>query len=180
MNRFLVFGLFGPPLGELVIFFVLMPLLQPFSLNLPAMLALLPVAYFTGVIPAMLVGLADHIAAHRGWRLRTRIPLCMAAGFVMAFFPILTSLMMGFIGGPWVLLFGVIGIVPGAICCWLADRWQRSPTAPAADRARRAGGDLRAGRRHDRHAHRLAAACVAFVMRQRPRGDAADRTSSTN
>ena len=131
MNRFLVFVLFGPPLGELVIFFVLMPLLQPFSFNLPAMLALLPVAYVTGVIPALLVGLADHIAAHHGWRLRARIPLCMAAGFVMAFFPIVTSLMMGFVGGPWVLLFGVIGLVPGGICSWLAERWQKPPTAPA-------------------------------------------------
>jgi hypothetical protein len=131
MNRFLVFVLFGPPLGELVIFFVLMPLLQPFSFNLPAMLALLPVAYVTGVIPALLVGLADHVAAHHGWRLRTRIPLCMAAGYVLAFFPILTSLVMGSVGGSWVLLFGVIGLIPGGICSWLAERMKgRQPTPP--------------------------------------------------
>jgi hypothetical protein len=127
MNRFLVFGLFGPPIGELVIFFVLTPLLQSFTFNPIAMLFLLPVAYFNGTVPALLVGLVDDVVARRGWPLRWRIALCAAAGFVMAFAPILTALVMGMIGGPWVLLFGVIGIFPGAICCWLAERFKKKP-----------------------------------------------------
>lgn len=132
MNRFLVFGLFGPPIGELVVFFVFMPLLQSFTFNPIAMLFFLPVAYFNGVIPAILVGLADQILDQRGYRLTSRVLLCALAGYVTAFVPILTALMMNFVGGPWVLLFGVIGIFPGALCCWLAECFKKRPAAPSS------------------------------------------------
>jgi hypothetical protein len=127
MNRFLVYGLIGPPIGVLVIFFVLMPLLQSFTFNLIAILFFLPVAYFNGLIPALLVGLVDHFLEDRGWPLRWRVPLCALAGYIVAFAPIFIALMMHLIGGPFVLLFGVIGMFPGAICCWLADRWKKRP-----------------------------------------------------
>lgn len=131
MNRFLVFGLFGPPIGELVIFFVFMPFLQTFTFNPIAMLFFLPVAYFNGVIPAILVGLVDQILDQRGYRLASRVLWCAVAGYITAFVPILMALMMNFVGGPWVLLFGVIGVFPGAICCWLAERWKKRPATPA-------------------------------------------------
>ena len=44
-------------------------------------------------------------------------------GFVAAFIPLATSLAMGFIHGPFVMLFGFVGAVPGAACSWIAGRW---------------------------------------------------------
>lgn len=42
------------------------------------------------------------------------------AGYVFIFMPLLAALTMGFVHGPYLLLFGIIGAVPAAICSWVA------------------------------------------------------------
>ena len=122
MRRFLIFVLLGPPLGFLVGFWGLLPLL-----NLAAggagriewgQLVLLPVAYWVGLLPALLAAGFDHLLAKRGTRWR---PAWSAAfGFVAAFLPLTTTAWMGYIHSPWALPWGLLGAVPAAICSALS------------------------------------------------------------
>ena len=88
--------------------------------ELAALPLLLPAAYFIGLVPALLVGAFDGLLAKRsiGWR----APWCGLFGFAVSFLPLLTSLWMGYLNGPWVLMFGAIGAVPGIVCSWIAEK----------------------------------------------------------
>jgi len=122
MKRLVVFAVLGPPLGLVTGMWGILPVLN-WSLGEPSVFdyhqaALLPVAYLVGLVPALLVGVFDGLLARRNiaWR-----PLwCALFGFAASFLPLLTSFAMGFLHGPFVLLFGLLGAVPAAICSWVA------------------------------------------------------------
>jgi hypothetical protein len=81
----------------------------------------LPVTYMLGIVPALLVCGADAALAANNFTARSRIWSCAGLGFLMGFLPLLTSMSAGFIHGPWVLMFGAVGAIPGAACSWLSE-----------------------------------------------------------
>jgi hypothetical protein len=123
MRRFVIFAGLGPPLGLATGMFVLLPLLDwgsagaaPFDWH---QVVLLPAAYFMGVVPALLAALVDHALARRQIRMRVLWTAC--AAFVVSFVPVLPSVAAGFVDSLWILPFGLVGAVPGAICSWLSN-----------------------------------------------------------
>lgn len=122
MTRFAVFLLLGPPLGFATLFWGLLGTLG-IALGEPppvdaGQIVLLPMAYALGLVPALAAALVDHLLARR--RVRARIAWTALASFALAFIPLATSLAAGTIHGPYVLAFGLVGAVPGAICSWLS------------------------------------------------------------
>ena len=122
MTRFAVFLLLGPPLGFVTLFWGLLGALGIALGEPPAIgtgqIVLLPMAYALGIVPALAAALFDHVLARRGTRLR--ILWTALASFALAFIPLAASLAAGAIHGPYVLAFGLVGAVPGAICSWLS------------------------------------------------------------
>ena len=122
MKRFLVFAALFPPLAFIVaIWGVLQILNWALAESSTAdyhQLILLPAAYVIVLIPAMITALVDDVLARRN--VRYRILWTALAGYVFIFAPLLAALLMGFVHGPYLMLFGIIGAVPGAICSWLA------------------------------------------------------------
>jgi hypothetical protein len=112
----LLFVLIGPFIGFVMAFRVMLPLLSISLGEQPSgalgQFVILPAAYAAGALPAALCGAMDYSLARRSWR-----PLWTGlAGYLLGFVPILAALLMGFLHGPYLLLFGLIGAVPAAIC----------------------------------------------------------------
>lgn len=122
LRRFLVFGLLGPPLGFAVGVWGLVPLLNWLSGGAgtfdPGQLVLLPAAYWLGIVPALLAAAVDHLLARRGVRGRPAWTALFA--FAASFVPLLSALAMGFLSSPWILVWGLIGAVPGFVCSALS------------------------------------------------------------
>jgi Family of unknown function (DUF5413) len=124
VKRIVIFVLLGPPLGMITGLYGMLPVLN-WSLGEPSLIdfhqfVLLPLAYVIGLIPALIVGCFDAALAHR--RVRGRIAWTTLFAAVACYIPLMTSIGMGFIGGPFLLLFGLIGAVPAALCSWLGSR----------------------------------------------------------
>jgi hypothetical protein len=124
VKRIAIFALLGPPLGMMTGLYGMLPVLNWF-LGEPSVIdfhqvVLLPLAYAIGFIPAIIVGCFDAALAHRGIRGRMVWTTLFAAA--ACYLPLMTSISMGFMRGPLVLLFGIIGAVPAAICSWLANK----------------------------------------------------------
>jgi len=83
-------------------------------------LVLIPLAYQVGLLPALLV------AAFDGWLVgrdvRYRVGWSTLFGFAMSFIPLLGALSMGFLHGPFVAIFGLLGAAPAAVCSWLSGK----------------------------------------------------------
>lgn len=115
----------GPPLGLLTGMWGILPVLN-WSLGGPTVfdyhqIVLIPLAYRVGLVPALLVGVLDGILAKRN--VGYRVFWCALFGYAMSFLPLSSSLSMGFLHGPFVLMFGLLGAVPGAACSWITDEW---------------------------------------------------------
>jgi hypothetical protein len=131
MKRFVIFALIGPPIGTFALIFIVIPLkailddskIEVGFVQVQAFLALIPLSYVVGIVPAMLTALADLGA--RNLPMPFRI-LCVAvAGYLFGFLPSGWPLRGVGISSEWV--FGLVGAVAGAICSWLtASRWQRA------------------------------------------------------
>jgi hypothetical protein len=84
-------------------------------------LVLVPSAYVIGLLPALLTAGFDGVLTKLGVRFR---PLwCALFGFAAAFIPLLGALSMGFLHGPLVASFGLLGAAPAAACSWLSRKW---------------------------------------------------------
>ena len=122
MRRFLVFAALFPLLAFIVAFWGMLQIMNwALGENSTAdyhQLILLPAAYVIVLLPAMLTALADDVLARRN--VRYRILWTALSGYMFIFIPLLVALLTGSIHGPYLLLFGIIGAVPGAICSWLA------------------------------------------------------------
>jgi hypothetical protein len=126
VKRLTLFGLLGPFLGFMTAFWGLLQILtvavgDPPTID-PGQLVLLPMAYVLGIAPALIAGAIDHSVRNARFG-----PLytCLA-GYLLGFMPIGAALVMGFIRGPYVLLFGLIGAIPALICSALARRVGRA------------------------------------------------------
>ncbi len=146
MKRLLIFLLLGPPLGSFMALFVLLPAIALMAGDITgfdaslvvAFIILLPTTYMTGIAPAALVCAVDAFLASRNVRPWRRVLWSASAGAVIGFLPLLTSLLGGYIHGLWLLLFVVVGAFPGAVCSWLAGRWDRTGhegSPPSAEEA---------------------------------------------
>lgn len=124
-KRMLLFVVVGPFLGFVMGFWVMLPLFTIALGDRPEVsfdqLGILPLAYFIGAAPALLTGAIDYQLARRSWR-----PVgTTLAGYLLGFIPILGGLLMGFMHGPLILLFGLIGAVPALICSMMVSVIER-------------------------------------------------------
>ena len=129
-KRLTLFGLLGPPLGFVTGFWGLLQILtvavgDPPTIH-PGQILLLPMAYMLGLVPALLAGAIDHSV--RNVRFGP-IYTCLA-GYLLGFLPIGVSLIMGLMGGPYVLIFGLVGAIPALICSAVARRVSRAAGVP--------------------------------------------------
>ncbi len=136
MKRIVIFVLLGPPLGMITGLYGMLPVLN-WSLGEPSLLdfhqlVLLPLAYMIGFFPALVVGCFDAALAKR--RVRGRIAWTVLFAAAACYIPLMSSIAMGFMGGSFLLLYGIIGAVPAALCSWLADKTDQK--ARSADGAR--------------------------------------------
>lgn len=87
-------------------------------------IVLIPSAYMVGLVPALLAGVFDGILARRN--IRYRVLWCALFGYAMGFIPLLSSLSKGFLHGPFVLMFGLLGAAPAAVCSWIVGNRQET------------------------------------------------------
>lgn len=122
MKRFLIFAILFPPIAFVVAFWIMLQIANwtaggPSTFDYHQVI-LLPMAYMVGIVPALLTAKADDILFEG--RVRYRVLWTALAGYVFIFMPLLAALTMGFVHGPYLLLFGIIGAVPAAVCSWVA------------------------------------------------------------
>jgi len=122
MKRFLIFAAVVPPLGFVVAFCVMLQIANwlvgaPSTFDL-RQVVLLPMAYVLGVLPALLMAWFDHVMVQR--QMSYRIALTASLGYALSYVPLLGALHLGFMHGATLVLFGLIGAVPAALCSWLA------------------------------------------------------------
>jgi hypothetical protein len=127
MKRFLIFAAVAPPLGFIIAFWMMLQIANwmagaPSTFDVQHV-ALLPTVYAFGMIPALLMAWFDHVLAQR--RIGYRIALTTLFAYALSYVPLLGAFQLGFMHEPSVLLLGLIGAVPAALCSWLAtDRGQ--------------------------------------------------------
>jgi hypothetical protein len=129
VERFVIFGLFGPPLGLVTGLGVLsligpasaMPGLGMFALLVPATYLL---TYFLGLLPALVTALIDSTLARRATP--RRILWTTLAGTTASIPPIAAVIGLSGVTGRLALAWLLTGAVPAAICSSLAGRLVRS------------------------------------------------------
>jgi hypothetical protein len=122
MTRFLIFAAMAPPLGFVVAFWVMLQIANrlagsPITFDI-AQIMMLPTIYLVGLIPALMAAWFDHALAKRN--VSYRIAFTALFGYTISYLPLAVAYWVGFAHGPEVLLFGLIGAVPSAVCSWLA------------------------------------------------------------
>lgn len=141
MTRFLIFAAMVPPLGFVVAFWVMLQLANwlaggPTTFDV-AQIMMLPTIYLVGLIPALLAAWFDHVLARR--QVSYRIALTALFGYAISYVPLAFAFRMGLALGPEVLLLGLIGAVPSAVCSWLAAEGQATDFLRHHERMRSAG-----------------------------------------
>jgi len=126
MTRFLIFAAMAPPLGFVVAFWVMLQAANwlaggPSTFDV-AQVMMLPTIYLVGLIPALMAAWFDHVLAKR--QVAHRIALTALFGYSISYPPLAVACWMGVAPGPEVLLLGLIGAVPSAVCSWLAAEGQ--------------------------------------------------------
>jgi len=81
------------------------------------------------LIPALLAAWFDHALARRD--VSYRIALTALFGYAITYLPLAVAFRIGLAHGPSVLLFGLIGAVPSAVCSWLAAERQAPHLVPS-------------------------------------------------
>ncbi|MEH2527609.1 MULTISPECIES: DUF5413 family protein [unclassified Bradyrhizobium] len=122
MKRFLIFAAVAPPLGFVVAFWVMLQIANwlagsPNTFDV-AQIMMLPTIYLVGLIPALLAAWFDHALAKHN--VSYRIALTALFGYAISYLPLAATAWIGFGHRPGVLLCGLIGAVPSAVCSWLA------------------------------------------------------------
>jgi len=127
MKRFFIFLLLGPLLGYWAGLIAVAPgMIEPVFLWV-ATLVLLPYIYLVGAGPALIVSMLDASLERRAFR--WRIAACAVAGAVGSYAV--------FLFGPWmrggdIILWGISGLVAGAVCSWLSGKSAKAEQRPAA------------------------------------------------
>ncbi|MBR1300525.1 DUF5413 family protein [Bradyrhizobium sp. AUGA SZCCT0042] len=122
MKRFVIFAAVAPPLGFIVACWVMLQIANwvaggPSTFDLAQVVMLLTV-YLVGLIPALLTAWFDHVLVKR--EMPYRIALTALFAYFVSYVPLVGAFRMGFIHEPSVVLLGVVGAVPAAVCSWLA------------------------------------------------------------
>ena len=133
MTRFLIFAAMAPPLGFVVAFWVMLQVANrlaggPNTFDV-AQILMLPTIYLVGLVPALLGAWCDHALARRN--VPYRIALTALFGYSISYLPLAFAFRMGVALGPDVLLLGLIGAVPSALCSWLAAEGQVGDLVPS-------------------------------------------------
>ena len=133
MTRFLIFAAMAPPLGFVVAFWVMLQIANrlagsPITFDV-AQIMMLPTIYLVGLIPALWVAGFDHALAKRN--VPYRIAFTALFGYTISYLPLAVAYWIGFAHGPEVLLFGLIGAVPSAVCSWLATERDATHLVPS-------------------------------------------------
>jgi hypothetical protein len=133
MKRLLIFAAIAPPLGFVVAFWVMLQIANwlaggPTTFDV-SQIMMLPTIYLVGLIPALLAGWFDHALAKRN--ASYRIALTALFGYAITYLPLAVAFGTSFVHGPYVLLFGLIGAVPSAVCSWLAAERQAPEPVPS-------------------------------------------------
>jgi hypothetical protein len=133
MTRLLIFAAMAPPLGFVVAFWVMLQIANrlagsPITFDV-AKILMLPTIYLVGLIPALMAAWFDHALAKRN--VSYRIAFTALFGYTISYLPLAVAYWVGFAHGPEVLLFGLIGAVPSAVCSWLATEWQAPHLVPS-------------------------------------------------
>jgi hypothetical protein len=133
MTRLLIFAAMAPPLGFVVAFWVMLQIANrlagsPITFDV-AQIMMLPTIYLVGLIPALMAAWFDHALAKRN--VSYRIAFTALFGYTISYLPLAAAYWVGFAHGPEVLLFGLIGAVPSAVCSWLATEWQAPHLVPS-------------------------------------------------
>jgi hypothetical protein len=90
---------------------------------------MLPTIYLVGLTPALLAAWLDLLLAKRN--VSCRIALTALFGYVISYLPLAAAFWIGFGHGPYVLLLGLNGTVPSALCSWLAAERQAPHLVPS-------------------------------------------------
>jgi hypothetical protein len=127
MKRFLIFATLAPPLGFVIAFWVMLQIANwvtgnPGTFDLTHV-AMLPTIYLVGLIPALLTAWFDHALANAN--VPYRIALTALFGYAISYLPIIGLFWMGFAHGAYMLLYGLVGAIPAAVCAWLATARQQ-------------------------------------------------------
>jgi uncharacterized membrane protein YjdF len=134
MKRLLIFVAIAPPLGFVVAFWVMLQIANwltgsPNTFDV-GQIMMLPTIYLVGLVPALLAAWFDHALAKRN--VSYRIVLTALFGYAISYVPLTVAFWIGFAAyGPDVLLFGLIGAVPSAVCSWLAAERQAPDLVPS-------------------------------------------------
>jgi hypothetical protein len=133
MTRFLIFAAMAPPLGFVVAFWMMLQIANwlvgsPITFDV-AQIMMLPTIYLVGLIPALLAAWFDHALAKR--IVSYRVVLTALFGYAISYLPLSPAFWTSFAHGPDVLLFGLIGAVPAAVCSWLAAERQAPDLLPS-------------------------------------------------
>ncbi len=128
MTRFLIFAAMVPPLGVVVAFWVMLQSANwlagsPNTFEV-GQIMMLPAIYLVGSIPALSAALFDHALAKRN--VPCRIAFTALFGYAISYLPLVFAVRINLALGPEVLLLGLIGAVPSAMCSWLAAEGQAS------------------------------------------------------
>jgi hypothetical protein len=123
----------APPLGFVVAFWVMLQIANrlagsPITFDI-AQIMMLPTIYLVGLIPALMAAWFDHALAKRN--VSYRIAFTALFGYTISYLPLAVAYWVGFAHGPEVLLFGLIGAVPSAVCSWLAAERHASDLVPS-------------------------------------------------
>ena len=133
MTRLLIFAAMAPPLGFVVAFWVMLQIANrlagsPITFDV-AQIMMLPTIYLVGLIPALMAAWFDHMLAKRN--VSYRIAFTALFGYTISYLPLAVAYWVGFAHGPEVLLFGLIGAVPSAVCSRLAAEGQLTEFVPS-------------------------------------------------
>jgi hypothetical protein len=133
MKRFLIFAAVAPPVGFIVAFWVMLQIANwlagsPSTFDV-AQIMMLPTIYLVGLTPALLAACFDHVLAKRN--VACHIALTALFGYAISCLPGAAAFWIGFGHGPYVLLLGLIGAVPSALCSWLAAEPQARHLVPS-------------------------------------------------
>ena len=136
MKRLVIFGLLGPPVGFVVVFWVMLPLLNMALGDTDTFefrdIVLLPASYAVGIVPALVVAAFDHVVRN----VRSRILWTTLFAYGAAFIPLLGAWMMDFIQLALVLLL-LFGLGLARCRERFAPGWRETLSEPEAlnDRA---------------------------------------------
>ena len=133
MTRFLIFAAMAPPLGFVVAFWVMLQIANwlagsPNTFDVTQMM-MLPTIYLIGLIPALAAAWFDHVLAKR--HVSHRITRTALFGYAISFLPMVVLSWSGVAFGPEVLLLGLIGSLPSAVCSWLATEGRLTVFVPS-------------------------------------------------